>query len=41
MAHGIISLPMYPHLSEAEIAFISEAIDRALTAWGVGLELAS
>ena len=32
---------MYPHLDEAEIAFISEAIDRALTDWGARLELAS
>jgi dTDP-4-amino-4,6-dideoxygalactose transaminase len=29
-ADQILSLPMYPHLGDAEIAFIAEAIDRAL-----------
>jgi dTDP-4-amino-4,6-dideoxygalactose transaminase len=40
-AQEIISLPMYPHLGEAEIAFIAEAIDQALTECGARLELAS
>jgi dTDP-4-amino-4,6-dideoxygalactose transaminase len=30
-AEQILSLPMHPHLSDADIAFIAEAIDRALT----------
>ena len=30
VAEQILSLPMYPHLGEAEIAFIADAIDRAL-----------
>ena len=29
-AQEILSLPMYPHLGDAEIAFVTEAIDRAL-----------
>ena len=40
-AQAIISLPTYPHRGEGEIAFISEAVDRALTDWGARLELAS
>ena len=40
-AQELISLPMYPHLGEAEIAFISKALDRALTDWRATLELAS
>ena len=30
VAGQLLSLPMYPHLGDAEIAFIAEAIDRAL-----------
>jgi dTDP-4-amino-4,6-dideoxygalactose transaminase len=30
-AEQILSLPMHPHLSDADIAFIADAIDRALT----------
>ena len=26
----VLSLPMYPHLGDAEIGFIADAIDRAL-----------
>jgi dTDP-4-amino-4,6-dideoxygalactose transaminase len=40
-ADQILSLPMYPHLGEAEIAFVAEAIDRALADLGLSLELAS
>jgi dTDP-4-amino-4,6-dideoxygalactose transaminase len=40
-AQQIVSLPMYPHLGDAEIGFIAEAIDRALGDLEPSLELAS
>jgi dTDP-4-amino-4,6-dideoxygalactose transaminase len=40
-AEQILSLPMYPHLGEAEIAHIADAIDRALASLRPQLELAS
>jgi dTDP-4-amino-4,6-dideoxygalactose transaminase len=40
-AEQILSLPMYPHLGDAEIAYVAEAIDRALAGLRPSLQLAS
>lgn len=40
-ANEVLSLPMYPHLGDAEIGIIAEAIDRALADLSPNLRLAS
>jgi len=40
-APELLSLPMYPHLSDPEISYIAEAIERALADLRPILELAS
>lgn len=40
-AEQILSLPMYPHLGDAEIRVVAEAIDRALADFDSGARLAS
>jgi dTDP-4-amino-4,6-dideoxygalactose transaminase len=40
-AQEILSLPMYPHLGDTEIAFVADAIDRTLAELGPSPDLAS
>lgn len=40
-AEQVLSLPMYPHLGDAEIGRVAEALDRALADLDLGVRLAS